>query len=192
MSVDLAPSGDRTPSSLRDRLNPKRVFYGWWLVIITGSVMVISTTPMFHAMGLWFVALEHTFGWSRTQLSLAFAFTRVEGGILGPVEGYLTDRLGTKRLVMIGMTIMGIGWLLFSQVRDTKDVPVLRDMPFHVFPDFMQALIPPLTFYAVYMLIALGQGLGSWLPLMAMLTTGSIGAERWRWGSRTPRAGSAR
>ena len=94
--------------------------------------MVISTTPMFHAMGLWFVALEHTFGWSRTQLSLAFAFTRVEGGILGPVEGYLTDRLGTKRLVMIGMTIMGIGWLLFSQVRDTKDVPVLRDMPFHV------------------------------------------------------------
>ena len=131
--------------------------------------MVISTTPMFHAMGLWFVALEHTFGWSRTQLSLAFAFTRVEGGILGPVEGYLTDRLGTKRLVMIGMTIMGIGWLLFSQVRDTKDVPVLRDMPFHVLPDFMQAMIPPLTFYAVYMLIALGQGLGSWLPLMAML-----------------------
>ena len=145
------------------------VFYGWWLVVITGSVMVISTTPMFHAMGLWFVALEHTFGWSRTQLSLAFAFTRVEGGILGPVEGYLTDRLGTKRLVMIGMTIMGIGWLLFSLVQDTKDVPVLRDMPFHVLPAFMQPLIPPLTFYAVYMLIALGQGLGSWLPLMAML-----------------------
>ena len=131
--------------------------------------MVISTTPMFHAMGLWFVALEHSFGWTRTQLSLAFAFTRVEGGILGPVEGYLTDRLGTKRLVIIGMTIMGFGWLLFSLVQDTKDVPILRDMPFHVLPDFTQAIIPPLTFYAVYMLIALGQGLGSWLPLMAML-----------------------
>ena len=151
------------------RLNPKRIFYGWWLVVITGSVMVISTTPMFHAMGLWFVALESTFGWTRTQLSLAFAFTRVEGGILGPIEGYLTDRYGTKRLVMAGMAIMGVGWLLFSLVQDTKDVPYLRDLPFDALPDFMQVLIPPITFYLVYMLIALGQGIGSWLPLMAML-----------------------
>ena len=72
------------------------VFYGWWLVGVSGFVMVITTTPMFHAMGLWFVALESAFGWNRTQLSVAFALTRVEGGILGPVEGYLVDRLSTR------------------------------------------------------------------------------------------------
>ena len=131
--------------------------------------MVISTTPMFHAMGLWFVALENTFGWTRTQLSLAFAFTRVEGGILGPIEGYLTDRFGTRRLVMIGMTIMGVGWILFSQVRDASDVPILRDIPIDALPAFLQPVVPPLAFYAVYLIIALGQGLGSWLPLMTML-----------------------
>lgn len=131
--------------------------------------MVISTTPMFHAMGLWFVALEHTFGWTRTQLSLAFAFTRIEGGILGPIEGYLTDKFGTRRLVMIGMAIMGLGWILFSQVRDASGVPILRDIPVDSLPGFMQPVIPPLTFYAVYIIIALGQGIGSWLPLMTML-----------------------
>ncbi len=145
------------------------IFYGWWLVFISGSVMVISTTPMFHAMGLWFVALENSFGWTRTQLSLAFAFTRVEGGILGPIEGYLTDKFGTRRLVMIGMTIMGLGWLLFSQVRDVSEVPILRELPFDTLPDFVQPVIPPLLFYLVYIFIALGQGLGSWLPLMTML-----------------------
>ena len=145
------------------------MFYGWWLAIISGSVMVISTTPMFHAMGLWFVALENTFGWTRTQLSLAFAFTRVEGGILGPIEGYLTDKFGTRRLVMIGMVIMGFGWILFSQVQDSKDVPILRDIPIDSLPAFVQPVIPPLTFYAIYIIIALGQGLGSWLPLMTML-----------------------
>ncbi len=129
----------------RLRLNPRKVFYGWWLVGVSGSIMVISTTPMFHAMGLWFVALEHAFGWSRTQLSLAFAFTRIEGGILGPIEGYLVDRFGTRRLVLIGMTIMGLGWLLFSRVTELW------------------------MFYVVYLVIALGQGLGSWLPLMTML-----------------------
>ncbi len=139
----------------RLRLNPRRVFYGWWLVGVSGSVMVISTTPMFHAMGLWFVALEHSFGWTRTQLSLAFAFTRIEGGILGPIEGYLVDRFGTRRLVLIGMTIMGVGWILFSQIQNITIFGwVFRDL---------------WVFYLIYMIIALGQGLGSWLPLMTML-----------------------
>ena len=139
----------------RVRLNPRKVFYGWWLVGVSGSIMVISTTPMFHAMGLWFVALEHAFGWSRTQLSLAFAFTRIEGGILGPIEGILVDRFGTRRLVLIGMTIMGVGWILFSQIQDVSIFGwVFRDL---------------WMFYIIYMIIALGQGLGSWLPLMTML-----------------------
>ena len=135
--------------------NPRKVFYGWWLVAVSGSVMVVSTTPMFHAMGLWFVALETHFGWTRTQLSLAFAFTRIEGGILGPIEGYLVDRFGTRRLVFIGMTIMGLGWILFSQI---QDVAIFG----WEFPGLWM-------FYLVYIIIALGQGLGSWLPLMTML-----------------------
>ena len=151
------------------RFHPGRVFYGWWLVPVSGFVMLTSSTPMFHAMGLWFVALESAFGWSRTQLSLAFAFTRVEGGILGPIEGYMVDKLGTRRMVFVGMTIMGVGWLLFSQVKSTENVPFLRDLPFHLLPDFMQPIVSPLMFYAVYMVIALGQGLGGWLPLMTML-----------------------
>ena len=107
--------------------------------------MLIATTPLFHAMGIWAVAMERAFGWNRTQLSLALSFTRVEGGILGPVEGYLVDRFGTKRMVLIGMIIMGLGWLVFSRVN-------------HL-----------LIFYFAYLVIALGQGLGSWLALNTMM-----------------------
>ena len=89
--------------------------------------------------------MERAFGWNRTQLSLALSFTRVEGGILGPVEGYLVDRFGTKRMVLIGMIIMGLGWLVFSRVN-------------HL-----------LIFYFAYLVIALGQGLGSWLALNTMM-----------------------
>ena len=121
------------------------MFYGWKLVGVSGFVMVVTTTPMFHAMGLWFVALESAFGWNRTQLSVAFALTRIEGGILGPVEGYLVDKLGTRRMVFIGLTIMGIGMLMLGQTRSLW------------------------MFYMAYLVMALGQGLGSWLPLMTML-----------------------
>lgn len=112
---------------------------------VAGFVMSLTTGPMFHAMGIWFVAMESTFGWNRTQLSLAFAFTRVEGGILGPIEGYLIDRLGTRRLVLIGLAVSGVGWIMFSQIHSLW------------------------MFYLAYVVVSLGQGLGSWLPLNAML-----------------------
>ena len=79
----------------------KGVYYGWWLVALSGFIMTLATVPLYHAMSVWSVALESQFGWNRTQLGLALTFTRVEGGLMGPVEGYLTDRLGTRRMVLM-------------------------------------------------------------------------------------------
>ena len=153
----------------RARASVRGVFYGWWLVPISGTVHMLTSVPLFHAMGLWFVALEAAFGWNRTQLSLAFSFTRIEGGILGPIEGYLVDRLGVRRMVLIGLTILGFGFLLMSQVRDTKDIPFVRGLPFHLLPEFMQIIQPALMFYLVFMIMALGQGLSGWLTMNTML-----------------------
>ena len=107
--------------------------------------MTIATVPLFHAMPVWTVALEQHFGWSRTQLGLALTFTRVEGGIMGPIEGYLTDKLGARRMVLFGLLILGVGFLLFWQVRTLW------------------------MFYLAFIVMAFGQGLGSWLPLMTTL-----------------------
>ncbi len=139
--VDLNPI--KNPVAILSR-RAHGVFYGWWLVGIS-SFIRMSSVPLFHAMGLWFVALEAQFGWNRTQLSLAFAFTRVEGGLLGPVEGYLTDRVGTRRMVFVGLLILGAGFLLFAQVG-------------HLW-----------MFYVAFLIMALGQGLSGWLPITTML-----------------------
>ena len=155
------------PARVRRRL--RGVFYGWWLVPISGIVHMTTSVPLFHAMGLWFVALESAFGWNRTQLSLAFAFTRIEGGILGPIEGYLVDKLGIRRMVLMGLSILGVGFLLFSQVRDTKDIPIVQDLPFELLPAFMQVVVPAMMFYLVYMVMALGQGFSGWLTMNTML-----------------------
>ena len=121
------------------------IFYGWWLVGIGAMVMILSIVPFFSTMTAWFVVLEWHFGWSRTQLALAFSLSRVEGGILGPLEGLLIDRLGPRRMVMIGLTILGGGFLIFSQVQEL----------WH--------------FYAAFLTISLGTGLGTWLPMMTVL-----------------------
>ncbi|MBM11015.1 MAG: MFS transporter [Chloroflexi bacterium] len=127
------------------------IFYGWWLVGISGFVMVISTVPLFHAMSVWAVALEREFGWNRTQLGFALTFTRIEGGLMGPLEGYLTDKVGTRRMVFLGLIVLGGAFIFFAQIQNLW------------------------MFYLAYIMMALGQGMGSWIPLMTMIN---------RWFSR--------
>ena len=121
------------------------IFYGWWLVGIASLVMILGTVPLFHAMPVWFPVLARRFLWNRTQLSLAFSLSRVEGGIMGPVEGLLIQRLGPRRMVLIGMLILGVGFLLFSRVQEL----------WH--------------FYAAFIIMAMGQGMGGWLPMMTVI-----------------------
>ena len=107
--------------------------------------MVIATGPLFHAMSVWAVVMERQFGWSRGQLGWALTLTRIEGGIMGPLEGYLADKIGTRWMVLIGLLITGVGFMFFGRVQNLW------------------------MFYLAYVIMALGQGMGSWVPMMTML-----------------------
>ena len=107
--------------------------------------MILGTVPLFQGMTAWFVVLENQFGWSRTQLSGAFSLTRVEGSIMGPIGGYLIDRIGPRRMVLIGLLILGAGFLLWSRITNLWQ------------------------FYLVFVVMSAGAGLGTWLPMMTVL-----------------------
>ena len=107
--------------------------------------MIIGTVPIFQGMTAWFVVLEREFGWSRAQLSLAFSLTRAEGTIMGPLAGYLVDKVGPRRMVLSGLPVMGIGFILFSQVNNLW------------------------KFYGAFVLASMGAGFGTWLPMMTVL-----------------------
>ncbi len=126
-------------------MSPRDIFYGWWLVGITMFVLTVIITPIFQGLGFFFVALEREFHWSRTVLSLPFSLGRVEGALVGPVEGYLTDRMGSRRMVLIGFVILGGGFIAFS---------------------FIQGVV---GYYLTFVVIFLGAGLGGFVPLMAAL-----------------------
>ena len=145
-------SNDAPPGGPRIGFRPRNVYYGWYIVFATGFVMTIATVPLFHAMTLWAVALENSFGWPRGQLSLALTLTRIEGGLMGPIEGYLTDKLGARKMVLIGFIILGLGFLIFWQI-DAGFWPVA----------------PLYMFYVAYMVMAAGQGMGSWVPMMTTI-----------------------
>ena len=121
------------------------LFYGWWLVILTLFLNAVTGSPVFGGVGVWIDALETDFGWSRTQLALAFSLGTLEGSIVGPVVGILVDKIGPRKVVATGVTIIGVGFLILSQT---------------------SALW---MFYLAYAVIMLGASGGGWLPMMTVI-----------------------
>ena len=53
---------------------------------------------------------------SRAAISLLFGAAQFEGGVFGPIIGYLIDRFGPRALILIGTSLAGIGLILVSTV----------------------------------------------------------------------------
>ena len=117
------------------------MFYGWWIVGAGFLVNTANGALVFHAFGAYVVLLEDDFGWNRTAFAIAFALQRVESGLLGPVEGWAIDRFGPRKVMITGLLIFAAGFFAFSQVNSIA------------------------TFYAAFLLIALGSALSAFLPV---------------------------
>ncbi len=92
------------------------IFYGWWIVIAGGLGMSITAGINFHGFSNFIIPLTSEFSWNRTTISGVFSLARMESGLLGPLEGWLVDRVGPRRLMLVGVPLMGIGYMLMSRV----------------------------------------------------------------------------
>ena len=124
-----------------------RMFYGWWIIIAGFGMFMLGGGLLMHAFGAYVKLLEADFGWSRTELSIAFSMQRIESGFLGPVQGWMVDRYGPRAVMIIGMVLFGGGFLAFSLVDSL------------------------LWFYVVFIVMATGQSFGSMMSLSASLVS---------------------
>jgi MFS family permease len=121
------------------------VFYGWWIVAAAFVLHGLSGGLFFHAFGAYFVFLQAEFGWSRTLISGAFSLSRLESGFLGPLQGWLINRFGSRTCVSVGLVIFALGFIMLSFVDNAT------------------------TFYGVFVVIALGSGLAGFLTINIVL-----------------------
>ncbi|MDE2802411.1 MAG: MFS transporter, partial [Chloroflexota bacterium] len=92
------------------------IFYGWWIVIASMCALVIGSAFYWQGFGVFFLSLQEEFDTNRAAISGAIALSQLEGGMLGPVGGYLVDRFGPRRMMTIGVVTMGAGFILLSTV----------------------------------------------------------------------------
>ncbi len=129
----------------RERTGPRRVFYGWWIVVASAGVQMLQAGLLQQAYGAYVSVLLDQFGWSKTALSFGYSLQPVQSGLLGPIQGWMIDHWGPRRVMRMGMLMFGGGFILFSRI-DTL-----------------------IEFYGVFILMAVGSSLAGFMSITTTL-----------------------
>ncbi|MSQ22784.1 MAG: MFS transporter [Dehalococcoidia bacterium] len=91
------------------------LFYGWWVLLALSAISFYVAGTFWWGFAVFFAAILDEFGWSRTEISLALTLQGLEGVGAAPIVGLLIDRVGTRKLMLFGLTTAGLGLVLLSQ-----------------------------------------------------------------------------
>ncbi len=80
-----------------------------WLVVAASSVGLFLHfgSLLVNAFGVFLTTLCDQFNWSRGQVSLGFTLATLTAMLTMPLTGWLTDRFGARRPILISMTLFG-------------------------------------------------------------------------------------
>lgn len=92
-----------------------RFFYGWWIVGVCSVMGLFGNGAISSGFPRFFAPIRQDLGISSAQMSLVFSLARAEGGMGGPVVGWMVDRFGARPMVFFGGFVSGIGLMLLSR-----------------------------------------------------------------------------
>jgi MFS family permease len=96
----------------------QRIFYGWVVLAAAFAIITLSIGTLF-TLGVFMKPMEDTMGWSRSSVGAIGLLNWIVMGLGGVLAGYLSDRVGTRAVVLVGGGVLGLGLVLSSQVQET-------------------------------------------------------------------------
>ena len=86
--------------------------------IVGGSFVTLGVAyAVWYSFSVFFPAILKEFGWSRSVLAGTFSLFVILHSIAGPVVGSVVDRIGPRRVILLGSLILGVGLLACSFIR---------------------------------------------------------------------------
>ena len=79
------------------------------IVLISACCIIFISMGLRQTFGLFFEAFENGLGVTRTEFGLAIGIQMLFWGIFAPIFGFLADKFGGNKAVLIGFVIFGLG-----------------------------------------------------------------------------------
>lgn len=98
-----------------------RLFYGWIVVLAAFAVTLVGFGSVY-TFSAFLEPLQRDFGASRGSVSLVFSLAGFLYFGIGVISGPLADRWGARPLVIVGMLLVGLGFVLASAARTLLEV----------------------------------------------------------------------
>jgi len=92
------------------------MFYGWWIVILVFLAGAFGGATIWYGFTAFFDPLMTEFGWSFTAISFAASLRGVDIGLMDIFVGFLVDRFGSRKIILGGSMLVGIGYLMLSRI----------------------------------------------------------------------------
>jgi cyanate permease len=90
-------------------IKPTKIYYGWWMVLITGLVSGLASGMYSYGVSVFFKDITVELGTSRAITSFGSSIGRVEGGVISPLTGWLGDKFGPKWIIFAGAFLVSLG-----------------------------------------------------------------------------------
>ncbi len=94
-----------------------RLFYGW-VVLGAASLIITMAIGSLFSLGVFLKPIEDGMKWSRGAIGSVALVSWLIVGLGSFVSGILSDRVGTRAVVLAGGTLLGLGLVLSSQVTE--------------------------------------------------------------------------
>jgi len=93
-----------------------RLYYGW-VVLAAAFVVITMAIGTLFTLGVFLKPIEDSMGWGRSGIGAISFFNWFVMGLGGLVSGFVADRVGTRRVVLVGAVLLATGLMLSSHVQ---------------------------------------------------------------------------
>ncbi len=117
--------------------------HGWRVTAASTANQAVVSVPTFQGSSAIFSAVEADYGWDRAVTAGAASAGSSIAMLIGPIQGALTDRIGSARMVLVGLLVAAAGLIAFSFLRG------------------------PGLYYGAWVMVSVGVAIGGFTPSIA-------------------------